>query len=924
MFLENPLKLRKKFAKNLPKRWRFNRKAVLKALPKIALGFLAFILIVVAWYSKDLPTPNKIKNRAQLASTQIFDRNGQLIFAFSGEKKRLPITLQEVPDFAEQATIAVEDKNFYRHIGIQPKSVARAFLNNILPAKRSTQGGSTITQQYVKNALLTQKRTLSRKIKEVILSLELEAIYSKDQILEFYLNEIPYGTNAYGIEAASRTYFGKPAKDLTLAEAAALVALPQAPTYYSPYGSHKDELLRRKNFVLDQIVKENYIAKSQADEAKKQEIKFAARRDAITAPHFVFYVKEYLVDQYGEKMVDEGGLKVTTTLDLETQKQAEQAVEEGSKNLDKRGANNAALAAVDTKTGQILAMVGSVDYFNEEIDGQVNVTTAKRQPGSSFKPLVYATAFKGKYNPAFTLYDFSTDFGGGYRPDNYTGQNYGPVTMRQALANSLNIPAVKTLGLVGVKNAIATAQDLGVTTLTQPDRYGLALVLGGGEVRPLEMAGAFAAFGNEGKYNPTAAILKVENNKGQVLEEFKQPKNAQRIDAQIAYEITHILSDNDARQMVFGFTGAFNVPGQKTFVKTGTTQEFRDGWAIGGSRYITAAVWAGNTNNKPMKKGADGSVVALPIWNKFMTVYHKTKQAEDFPIPTGIQTVTVDKLSNKLPTEVSPELVSDIFASWQVPADKDDVHVKVKVNKLTGKLATEFTPADLVEERLFTAIRSEMPGNPNWEGPVQAWAAENGLTNAPPKDKDDQYDNANKKPVIVITKPSADEKINGDLVIETSASAFYGIKEVQFYFNKVQIGSVAAAPYSYRYAAANLASGIHLAKTVVVDTNGGTASTEVQFIVPPLPPTISNVTAIGVSTNSVTINWTTSKSAASQVEYGLTTGYGSTSVADNNLLVSHSVSLGGLVPKTTYHFRVISKDVGGLTATSSDFTFATQ
>lgn len=918
LFPTNPLRIKR------PWRFRFSWSQIKPLLPKIAIGFVIFALVVIAWYSKDLPTPGRIKRRTQVASTQIFDRNNQLIFAFSGEKKRLPLKLEEIPDYAEQATIAVEDKNFYHHIGIQPKAVLRAFLNNILPTKRSIQGGSTITQQYVKNALLTQKRTLSRKIKEVILALELEAIYSKNQILEFYLNEIPYGTNAYGIEAAARTYFGKPAKELNLAETATLVALPQAPTYYSPYGSHKDELLKRKNFVLDQMVKEGYISREQADQSKSEELKFVPRRETITAPHFVFYVKDYLVDKYGEKVVEEGGLKVTTTLDLQAQKKAEQAIEEGAKRLDKRQANNAALVTVDSKNGQIIAMVGSRDYFNEEIDGQVNVTNAKRQPGSAFKPIVYASAFKDKYNPAFAIYDVPTDFGGGYKPENYTGQNYGVVTMRQALSNSLNVPSVKVLALAGLNESLKTARDLGITTLNQPDRYGLSLVLGGGEVKPVEMAGAFAVFGNEGRYNPTTPILKIEDPKGKILEEFKKPKNNQVIDAQIAYEINHILSDNNARQLVFGFTNAFNIPGHQAAVKTGTTQEFRDAWTIGYSRYVSTAVWVGNTDNRPMGKGADGSVLAAPIWNKFMTTYHKDLGPEDFLVPSGIQEVTVDKLSNKLPTDSSPELITDIFTSWQVPTEKDDVHVKVKINKLTGKLATEFTPSELIEQRLYTNIHSELPSNPNWEQPVLDWAQANGINNFPPKDKDDQYDSAEKKPVITILRPANNEKITGDLNIEANAAAFYGVKEVQFYVDSVQVGSDALAPYSFTYSTGNLQSGTHSVKVVAVDQNGGGGSASVQISVPVQPPTISNVTVSGISTNSVTISWTSSKPTNSQVEYGTTTSYGASSLLDSNLVSSHIISLGGLQLKTLYHFRVISKDIEGQTAYSGDITFTTQ
>lgn len=913
----NPLRIRRY-------KWRFSKTDIKKMLPRLIIGFIVFILVLIAWYSKDLPTPNRIKRRTEVASTQILDRNGKLIFAFSGEKKRLPIPFEEIPAHVKNATIAVEDKDFYRHGAVQPKAVLRAFLNNILPNKKSIQGGSTITQQYVKNALLTQKRTLSRKIKEVILAIEMEALYSKDEILGFYLNEIPYGSNAYGIEAASRTYFNKGAIELNLPETAALIALPQAPSYYSPYGTHKDELLVRKNLVLELMAKQGYLTREEADTAKKEEVKFVARRDTIVAPHFVFYVKDYLVDKYGEKMVDEGGLKVTTTLDLDVQKMAEEAVEKGSKNLDRRGANNAALAAVETKTGQILAMVGSRDYFNNDIDGQVNVTTAKRQPGSSFKPVVYATAFKEKYNPAHVLYDVSTDFGGGYRPENYTGQNYGPVTMRQALSNSLNIPAVKTLALVGLNEALKTSRDLGITTLTQPDRYGLSLVLGGGEVRPLEMAGAFAVFGNEGQYNEVAPILKIENERGKILEEFKKPQNKSVLDGQIAYEMSDVLSDNEARKLVFGFTSNFEVPGHRAAAKTGTTQEFRDAWTNGYTRHVSASVWVGNTNNKAMGKGADGSVLALPIWHDFMVAYHKNKEPEDFPVPSGIQQVTVDKLSNKLPTQYSPELITDIFSSWQVPTEKDDIHVVVKINKTTGQLASQYTPSELVENRLYSNIRSEKPNDPNWEEPVRAWAVENGLLNSPPTESDSQYNAPDKKPTISISRPATGEKITTDMVIDAAASATYGVKEVQFFVDGVQVGTDLNAPYSFTYPIANLSSGSHTVKVVAVDQNGATANATVTVTVPGGPPTISGITITGISTNSATVTWTSSKPATSKVDYGVNTNYDFTSGETTALTTSHRVNLSSLLPKTTYHFRVSSKDGEGNSVSSADLTFTTQ
>ncbi|TSC92260.1 MAG: 1A family penicillin-binding protein, partial [Candidatus Berkelbacteria bacterium Licking1014_85] len=753
----------------------------------VALGVFIWGILMFAWYSKDLPTPNKIKNRKIEQATQLYDRNGKMIFAIAGDEKRIILKDEEIPKIVKDATVAIEDQNFYHHIGLDFKGIARALISDV--ARQSySQGGSTITQQLVKNALLTSKKSLSRKIKEAILSVELEVLYSKDRILSMYLNEIPYGSTSYGIEAASQSYFGKKTSELTLAEAAVLAAIPQAPTYYSPYGAHVENLLKRKDKVINNMVKLGYISENQAEEAKKVEIKFLPKKDSINAPHFVFYVQEYLEDKYGKDLVNGGGLKVTTTLDLDVQAKAQSAIDEGSKKLDKYGATNAALVSIKPGTGEVLTMVGSRDYFNDSIKGQVNVATSARQPGSSFKPIVYATAFKDNYNPAFTLFDLKTDFGN-YAPDNYTGQTSGPVTMRHALANSLNIPAVKTLSLAGLNKSLETAHDLGITTLNDPDRYGLALVLGGGEVKPIEMANAFAVFGNSGNYAPINPILKVESASGEILEEFKsdEVKTRQVLDPQIAFQISDILSDNNARTAIFGSRNNLAFYDRPVAVKTGTTQEFHDAWTVGFTPQISTAVWVGNSDNTKMKNGADGSVLAAPIWHKFMEDYLKTLPVEKFTIPDGVSQVEVDKLSNKLPSDFSPERIKDWFASWQAPKNVDDIHIKVKVNKLNGKLATDSTPPELIEEKLYTNIHSEKPDNPAWEGPVRAWAQNAGISNLPPADKDDMYANAFKS--INFINPTENTNISGKTIISVSASSSQGVKEVAFALDNNVIGT---------------------------------------------------------------------------------------------------------------------------------------
>lgn len=925
------MKLKNYTQAHLPRKYtklwkQLNKRNWFKFFGKCLLGFGILLVLLFVWYSKDLPTPNSIEKKLNIASTKILDRNGELLYAVSGDKKRLVIPFSEIPDNVKKATIAVEDQNFYKHFGVDFKGVARSVIVDITHGG-AKQGGSTITQQFVKNALLDPKKTFSRKIKELILSIELEAIYPKDKILELYLNEIPYGSTSYGIEAAARSYFGKPAKELSLAQSATLAALPQAPTYYSPYGENKDALLKRKDFVLDKMTKLSMITQAQADEAKKETITFIPRKDSIVAPHFVFYIQQLVADKYGEEALQNGGLTITTSLDIKVQKMAEEAISNGSKKLDRYGANNAALVSIDTKTGQVLAMVGSKDYFNNDIQGQVNVTTSDRQPGSSFKPIVYATAFKEKYNPAYPLFDLTTDFGS-YSPHNYDGNTHGPVSMRTALSNSLNIPAVKTLSLVGLKNALSTASDLGISTLTKPDRYGLALVLGGGEVKPIEMADAFATFGNGGKYNPITPILKVTDKENTVLEEFKDAPNKQVLDPQVAYLVSNILSDEQARQMVFGFTNSLTIPGHMVAVKTGTTSEYHDAWTVGYTPQIATAVWTGNTDNTAMKSGADGSVVAAPIWNNFMRMYLSTVDNVDFNRPAGIQEVTVDFLSNKLPTDSSPQdgTRKDVFASWHVPTQKDDIHVKAKINKLNGKLATDQTPANLVEEHTYTVVKSERPGNVNWENPVQGWAAENGMTNTPPKDLDDSYSLTN-MPVVTIQKPVSGDKVSKSFEISADAVAQYGIKDIVFNIDDTNVGTLTGAPYKIVVDARKFTVGGHILSATIRDANdavGQSAKVPFTIVASTAGPLITNIAVVPTSTTAA-FTWTTDVNALSKVVYGISSSaLTSSSVESTKPGINHSIQIGGLVPNTHYFFQAVSTDSAGYPARSPIGNFLTK
>jgi len=833
----NPFNLRRKiksreWADRFVHKKRFSWRTFWKWTGRIALGFVIFIVLLFAWYAKDLPTPGKIKYLETAAATQIFDRNGKQLYAFHGDVKRIPVKQEEIPEVMKEATITAEDRNFYRHFGIDVKGMLRAAYN-IVFKHQSLQSGSTITQQYVKNALLDSKQTFNRKIKEIILSIEIEVMYSKEQIITMYLNEIPYGSNAYGIEAASNNFFDKSAKDLTLAEAATIAALPKAPTFYSPYGTHPDRRIARVNYILDSMADLNYVTKDEAAKAKDEakDLKFSSPKEYIVAPHFVMYVKEKLIEKYGEQAVNEGGLKVTTTLDWDKQEKAQKAVEEGAAARQSNiNASNAALTAVDPKTGQILAMVGSVDFFNQDIDGQVNVADSQRQPGSSFKPVVYAALFKdANFNPGKILWDVPTDFNG-YQPHNYDGTTHGPISIRQALAGSLNIPAVKALYLAGMNNAINTAHDMGITTLNQPDRYGLSLVLGGGEIKLIDLVTAYGVFANSGNLSPTTCILKVENNKGKVLEEYKE-ENKQVLDPQIAYEISSILSDNDARNYIFG-SSALDFYDRSVAVKTGTTSEYRDAWTVGYTPQLAAGVWVGNNDNTPMSAGAAGAMAAAPIWHKFMASALDGATVESFVKPAGITELTVDKLSNKLPTDHSPETITDIFASWQAPKDKDNIHIVVTIDKATGKRATASCPKSATENKVFTDLHSEQPNNPSWENPVIEAATQYGVNiNTPPSDTAcSQADtNNNTKVSAIITKPNNGDSVASDFDISASVSSKNGLKKVEFFIDDKLVNTDTSSPYVAK--AKDLSSGKHVIKVTATDRSGNTSSSSIEVTV---------------------------------------------------------------------------------------------
>ncbi len=590
------------------------------------IGLAIIGLSVFIYYAKDLPRPEKFTERPFSEPTKIYDRTGEVVlYTIYGEEKRDLVSLDQIPQHLIDAVVATEDEKFYSHFGVDVKGIIRSIVENI-KSRRAAQGGSTISQQLIRSTFLSGEKTFSRKIREAILTIELERRYSKDQILEFYLNQIPFGQNAYGVEAASQTFFNKSVSEISLPEAAILASLIRSPGSLSPYGPNKDSLIIRKNYVLDRMTSVGSISEGEAENYKKEEVIFSPISRLLKAPHFTLEVISYLNQMYGEDHLRTKGLKVITTLDWDLQQKAEEIIKEKSINNRAYGAYNSSLVAIDPQTGDILAMVGSIDYFADPFpegcisgktclfDPYPNIANRLRQPGSTFKPFVYADAFKKGYTPYTIVVDEPIQIGN-YAPQNYDGLFRGPVTLKEALSQSLNIPSIKVLSeLTNIKDSLATAYDLGITTLNQPPSYyGLSLVLGGGEVTLLEMTSAYGTFANGGFYSPPLYIKKITDSKGKIIEEIK-PSQKKVLSSNIANIITEILSDNEARSPVFGSNSDLNIPGIS--VKTGTTQDFKDGWAVGYNKKIVVGVWTGNNNNASMRN-APGVTVSAPAWKTF-------------------------------------------------------------------------------------------------------------------------------------------------------------------------------------------------------------------------------------------------------------------------------------------------------------------
>jgi 1A family penicillin-binding protein len=801
----------------------------------VILLFLSFF-VIFPLFAFNLPSPDKIVRREGF-STKIMDRNGEVLYDIYADQRRIPVEFDNIPEYLREATVAIEDKNFYEHQGFDPLGMLRGFSR--IFTRGYAQGGSTLTQQLVKNVLLTPERTIFRKIKEFILAVQIERRYSKDEILQMYLNEAPYGGTAWGVEAAAETYFGENVSDLNLIQSAFLAGLPQRPSVYSPYSSYPDAYVDRTKQVLRRMREDGYIDEDQENEAISQleDLDFQERGADFKAPHFVQYVQKILEERYGERVVEQGGLQVTTTLDLELQDKAQEIVSEEIEKVEGLHITNGAAVVIDPQTGEILAMVGSKDFNAPDYDGQVNVTESLRQPGSSFKPITYVTALKKGYNASFLLMDVPTEFPGGagqppYKPVNYDGKYRGPVQMRYALANSINIPAVKMLAQVGIKDTLETAYDLGLNSL-EPNkdtlsRVGLSLTLGGGEVRLVELTGAYSAFMNQGfRVDPTA-ILKVEDADGKVLENNEPKKGKRVLTPEQAYMIVDMLSDNEARSTVFGTNSLLNIPGRQVAVKTGTTNDKRDNWTVGGNQYGVVGVWVGNNDNSPMKQVASGITGASPIWRRIVLEVLNGKPTTPIEQPGGIVTAAVDTVSGYAAHDGFPSRIEKFIDGTQ--PGEDPVHVKLKVCKSDGNLAT---PSDVAagnyDEKEYFVFKHEdpfaAPGEPNkWQEGINEWLSTQGDERYHPPN--DYCGTSNPVNVEFDNPKEHSSNLPNSFTVEIRADSTSNINEVSLYIDGERLSTFNNLPYRRDV---TLDKGIHKLKATARDENGNQSEREITI-----------------------------------------------------------------------------------------------
>jgi 1A family penicillin-binding protein len=790
------------------------------------IGFFILAIIILPLISFGLPSPDKVVRREGF-STKILDRNGKSLYDIFENERRTPIKIEDMPDYLKKGTVAIEDKNFYTHNGFDILGTIRG-LSRIV-TRGYAQGGSTLTQQLVKNVLLTSERSVWRKVKEFILAVQIERKYSKDEILQMYLNEAPYGGNARGVETASEIYFGKSAKDLNLVESAILAGMPQSPSRYSPYSSTPTAYIDRTTNVLRRMREDEYITKDQEEAALAElpEFKFQSKGSSFKAPHFVQYVQKILEERYGEKVIEQGGLKVTTTLDLDLQEKAQEIVAEEIGKVEKQRITNGGAIVLNPETGEILSMVGSKRFDDPDYDGQVNVTVALRQPGSSFKPFTYVTALKEGYTASTMVMDVPTTFPGGegqadYNPVNYDGKYRGPVQMRYALANSLNIPAVKFIAMVGIQDVLETAYSMGLNSLPPTketlSRVGLSLTLGGGEVKLLELTGAYSSFFNGGTKAEPISILKVEDSNGKVLEEVTPKKGKKVISPEEAFLISNMLSDNNARSEVFGTNSLLNIPGRQIAVKTGTTNDKRDNWTIGGNPQRAVGVWVGNNDNSPMLNVASGVSGASPIWRRVLLESLTGLDPVNFEAPEGIVTAEVDTTSGKLAHDGFPSR-SEFFAKGVTPGN-DDIHVILKVCKSDGRLAT---PSDVsgqnYDNKEYFVFKEEDPvskdGKNRWQEAVLNWI--NGQSDSKYHPPTEFCGTGNPLSVEWAKPIDRDSNLSNTFNIKVKSSSTTDIVSIEIFADGLKVRTFDSLPYEGEI---SLSDGVHKLQAKTKDKDG--------------------------------------------------------------------------------------------------------
>ena len=830
-------------------------------LAGMVIGLLV-VVITLAFFSRGLPNPNKLLERNFELSTRFYDRNGKLLYELFGDKNRTLIGLEEISPHVLHATLATEDSDFYIHRGFSMRGMARALKNMVFG--ESLQSGSTITQQVIKNTLLTSEQTLPRKIKELILSLQLENKYSKDQILQMYLNESPYGGQNYGILSAAKAYFNKHPKDLTVAESAYLAGLPQRPSYYSHFAGDPQAGQERKDYVLYLMNergwmgsdgKRFFLSDEDYEKAKTEELKFESASVPFAAPHFVFYVKQMLADMFGEELVEQGGLQVTTSLDLDLQEKAQQIVFEEVEKSNSMNVWNGSLIALDAKTSQILVMVGSKGYNLDSqpvdcisgITGEgsckfepyVNVSLANRQPGSAIKPITYATMLSQGYPASFPFLDVPSVFEGSapdkpYIPENYDGKFRGVMSLRKSLGNSLNIPAVKALKIAGIDNMIDMAEQMGISTFKERDRYGLSLTLGGGETKLLELTGAFNVFAARGVYRQPTPLVEVKDSNGNLIYKWQDTAGIKAMDEGVAFLISDILSDDGARSAVFGLGSLLNIPGHQVAVKTGTTDDKRDNYAIGYTPSIVAGSWVGNNNNEEMNPNvASGITGASPIWNRFMKEFLTGKENEKFEAPKNVKKIEVDELTGLLPQEGFGTR-NEWFLQDTEPTARSDWYQRIEVCKIDGRIANDgCKDADETDTNTFIKITAELP---EWQSSVDAWVKENYDEDRyfPPQMRSrlefdgDSVSNKDDVNVEIIELDEGD-KVYLHFRLSVEVSAYNDVEVVRIYMDGQKMTDDESAPYGYNFELPASAIGKHEFEAVATDDDGNKGSKKVNL-----------------------------------------------------------------------------------------------